>query len=568
MSYVIVLQGITVLLCLIYGVRPYVKHFIIGAVSVNAVIAACLFFPHLSGRSASYISVSELFLGGNLGILADSLSVTSIWVISVLSAIITCFSYGFFTKRLREFLCCFHALVFVLMLFICSNNLLQLYIFAELITIFTYFLIRFDSNSEAPSKFVQFLAANRFGNALILLALIFIHYTFNSLSFERLDDVIISNDTLLRQNEWSTFLLTAGVLIKTAQICSSRWIKTTMSAPLPAAIIIHTAIAMNVFIIIRLQNLFEYNELAQNILIVSGLATAVWCAVKALHSRSLNDMLAYSASSQIGLMVTACGFSAYGAALIIFAAYAFSKLLLFLSVGSVNYALSGETRLENMGGLFELLPKTYISFIIATISLINIPLLPSYYAKKQFISEIIAGNSPMYYSAVFAVLVASIFLCTCLFRIIYLIFHGETRVSEIDLAYVNENNHYINISLYISAFFALFSGVFFYYFVLTDVMWKDVFVLTYESYPSAIWAFSTANFAGIAGALFMCKNVRPANLDFCWKLNFLKKINIEALLCKIKKIHIRKPVSISFHIDNRLLLLIFFLLLFFQAVRG
>lgn len=564
-SYVIILQIITILLCAAYNFRSYIKYVVLCVVIMNAAIASYLFFSQLSNQSSFYIHMSRLFFDCDLGIFSDSLSVTVGWTVALISAIITCFSFGYFTKRLSSFLCRLHAMVLAIMLFICSNNLLQMCISAELVTTSMYFLICFNFKEELSRRLSQFLAANRFGNVLMLFALIFTWHAFKSLSFENLDDVIISNDALLRQNEWITYLLTISILIKTSQICASRWIKTTMEAPLPAAIVIHLAIAINIFIIVRLQNLFEYNELAQNILIVFGLATAVLCSIKALHSKLLSDMLAYSTNSQIGLMVAACGFSAYSSVIIIFITYTFSKLLLFLSVGSVGYALSGETRLENMGGLFEFLPKTYISFIIATISLINIPLLPSYYAKKQFILEVVSENSPMYYSVVFAILVMSIFTCTYLFRMIYLIFHGETHVSEVDIAYINENNSYINISLYASAFFAIFSGVFFYYFVLADVMWKDIFTLTYENYPSAVLAFSIANLAGGIGALFMCKNIKPISFDFVFKVNLSKCAH---LFHKVREICVLPHKNICYHGNNKLLLPIFFLLLFLKVLRG
>lgn len=569
MNYIIALQIAIILLCLGYHFHSKFKYVIIAFSAINALISTSALFTQLSDAVSQYTPLFKMIFDCDLGIWSDSLSISSVWIITTVSAIVTCFSIGYFKKCASVFLINLHALCLAMIFFVCSNNLQQMYIFAEIITIFSYLLIRFNSETKSQQEHIKFLVPNRAGNIFIIISLIFMLYSFKTLSFDEINNIIISNDTMLRQNEWITFLLAISLLIKTSQLFVSKWIKYTMLAPLPGAILIHIAIAMNIFIIIRVQNLFEYNELAQMLLIVFGLMTTAWCAFKAMYSRSLDSMLAYSTNSQIGLMIVACGFSAYGSAIILFVTYSFSKLLLFLAVGSVNYALSGETKIENMGGLFELLPKTYIAFTLATISMINLPLLSSYYAKKQFIEEITNGSVFMYYSAILIMLVASTFICVCLFRMIYLIFHGKTNVNEIDLAYLNEKNHYINVSLYISGFFAIFSGVFFYYFALTDVTWRDVFVFSYEKFPSATWAFSGANLIGIIGALYVCKSIKARSFDSSYKFNTVnyasavkRLIGIRDILCRTQQ----KLSCVSLRLDSRLFFLLFFVLLFLKVL--
>lgn len=569
MNYVITLQFITILLGLGCQFRSQFKFATLGLSTLNSIIATSVFLSQLSNATTHCTTLFGLPFNCDLGIYADSLGITSVWIISTVSTIITCFSIGYFTKRLTIFLSCLHTLALALMLFVCSNNLLQTYIFTEVITVFSCFLMHFNFNEKSSYKYTKFLIINRIGNAVMLLALILIQYAFKTLSFDEINGIIISNDTMLRQNEWTTLLLAFYILIKTSQIPFSRWMKYTMTAPVPGTIIIHVAIAMNIFTIIRMQNLFEYNESVQILFIIVGLTTAVWCAMKAMHAHSLNSMLAYSTNSQIGLMVAACGFSAYSTAMILFVTYVFSKLLLFSAIGSINYALSGETKIENMGGLFELLPKTYISFILATISMINIPLLSSYYAKKQFISEIANENILLYYSTILMMLVASIFICICLFRMIYLIFHGKTRVNEVDLGYLNENNHYINVSLYLSGFFAIFSGVFFYYFALTDIMWKDVFVSSYENFSSATWAFSIANLIGISGALYLYKAIKTQSFDVNFKFDIIKYLDLSKYhrgICDFLSNIGRKLSTIRIKFDHRLFFLLFFVVLFIRVL--
>jgi len=567
MTIVFLMQLLVLVLSVTHCFFSRLKNAILAFSALNAIVSLYVFFVHLNNPHSHYSCFMSLLFGCNLGISSNSLSIVLGTIVIVISSVISCFAYGFMRKKLEHFLCYLNALTLFVLVFVCSDNLFQAYIFYGLSSITAYFFIHFDNNTLI--KHNDYCVPNLIGNALILAALIAIKYNFNTLRFEDISNIIISSDIMLTRSEIITCLITFGLLIKSSQFLASRWIKTTMLAPLPSTILIQTMIAMNIFVIIWLQNLLDYSVISQTLLILFGIATSVWCAIKAMHAKSLNSMLAYSTNSQIGLMFMACGFSSYSSVIIIFATYSFSKLLLFLSVGSVQYSLSGENKIENMGGLFELLPKTYVAFIIAAISLINIPLLPSYYAKKQLIMEIVSSSSPMCYSAMFAMIISSIFLCICLFRMIYFIFHGHSHVDEVALAYVNEKNHYINIALYVSMFFALFSGVIFYYFVLTDVVWKEVFAFIYSSSTSSVWAFTIINIVGIVGSLFIYKGIKYKSFDFKYKIDIIQLSDIYAF---IEKISLRRLFvfnqKFSFYIDNKIFFLLFLMLLFLKVLRA
>jgi NADH-quinone oxidoreductase subunit L len=305
--------------------------------------------------------------------------------------------------------------------------------------------------------------------------------------------------------------MSLSILVKSGQFGSTTWLKNaTFSAPIPASALIHSAalLTAGMFIIIRLQNLFECSELVQNIIISAGLFCAVIYSAKAIFSGAIQEIFAYSSCSQVGLMIAACGFSACGAALILFVSHAFSKSSLLFSTGSVMHALSGERDIRNMGGLFELLPKTYITFVLAAASIIGVPLLPSYYAKKVLLNEIIGSNLSMCNTALVFIIAASILTSVYIFRIIYLIFHGKIKLTETSLSYLNEDENFIINSLYASVFFAIFSGVFFYYALYNDVFWTDVFAFSYAEDGRAVFYFSAVNFVGIIAAALICKSIK------------------------------------------------------------
>jgi NADH:ubiquinone oxidoreductase subunit 5 (subunit L)/multisubunit Na+/H+ antiporter MnhA subunit len=240
-------------------------------------------------------------------------------------------------------------------------------------------------------------------------------------------------------------------------------------------------------------------------------------SIKAIFAVGIEEMFTYSTCSHIGLMTAACGFSAYGAAEVLFVSHAFSKAALIFAMGAVVHALSGEQNMKSMGGLFELLPKTYIAFVLIIISLINIPLLPAYYAKKVLLNEIIGSNLSVYYVAIILVVIASFFTNIYFFRMIYVIFHGEIKLTETELAYLSEDEKFITYSLYTSVLPAIFSGVFFYYAAYNDVVWNDIFAFSYTEDGSALFAFSAVNFIGMAAAGLICKSIKP--MDFSLKFN-------------------------------------------------
>jgi NADH-quinone oxidoreductase subunit L len=435
--------------------------------------------------------------------------------VCTLTAIANFYSIGYVKKRLSVFLLYLNLFSLTTVLFAASGNLLQMFVFWEALTIVSYFLVAFGRRDFSREAAFKLLATHKFGDVGFIMAAIVIFHTFGSLSFTEINKFFVGNDVHLKRMEIASLLLLTSICVKSAQIGSTSWLKDAMSAPMPAAALMHssTLLTAGIFIIIRLQNLFECSELIQNITIWMGMFGAIVYATKAIFATSIEAMFAYSTCSQVGLMLTACGFSAYGAAEVLFVAHAFSKAALIFAMGSVVHALSGEQDIKSMGGLFELLPRTYIAFMLTVVSLISIPLLPSYYAKKVLLNEIIGSNLSIYHVAVILIILASILTSIYFFRMIYVIFHGEVKLTETSLAYLNEDEKFITYPLYVSVFFAIFSGVFFYYAAYNDVFWSDVFAFSYEEDESAALAFSVINFVGIVAAGLVCKSIKSVDLS-------------------------------------------------------
>ncbi|MDR1334643.1 MAG: hypothetical protein LBJ71_05485 [Holosporaceae bacterium] len=544
MEYVIWSQLVVLIVSFAYQKRSEndnLKYWVAALTLGTSVVATLVLLQQLSAPASKYLHIYNFLTNCcEFGLLSDSLSIVTAWVVCTITAIANFYSIGYVKKKLGDFLLYLNLFALTTVLFAASGNLLQMFIFWEALTIISYFLVAFNRKEFSLEAAFKLLATHKFGDIGFIISAIIIFYTFESFSFAEINKFFVGNDAHLEKMEIASILMLISICVKSAQIGSTSWLKNAMAAPMPAAALMHslTLPTAGIFIIIRLQNLFECSELIQNITIWIGMFGAVVYAIKAIFAINIEAMFTYSTCSQIGFTLAACGFSAYGAAEVLFVAHAFSKAALIFAMGSVVHALSGEQDIKSMGGLFELLPRTYITFVLTVASLISIPLLPSYYAKKVLLNEIISSNSPIYHIVVVLIILASILTSIYFFRMIYVIFHGEMKLTETSLAYLNEDERFIIYPLYVSVFFAIFSGVFFYYAAYNDVFWNDVFAFLYAEGESATLAFSVINFIGMIAAGLIYKSIKPVDLSL--KFSFkIKDSWKEAYALWIKNIDTR-----------------------------
>lgn len=521
---VVLLQIICILTSCVRNEKA--KYYIAGISCISAVIATMSFLAQIGIADSRYLILFKFFsindFDNSIGILYDSLSVVVIWVTCTITAITNFYSIGYIPKKTNSFLRLINLFSLFMTLFISSENLLQSYVFWELLSVISYFLIAFDEKPESLRAAFRTITMHKFGDIGFIIAMIMIFNIFGSLNFIEIEKnisvAVADKITLI------TLILLVSIFIKSAQIGATSWLKNAMKAPMPASALIHssTLVTAGIFVIIRLHALFNVAPSAQTIIIFVGCISALLCAIRAIFSDNIKLILAYSTCSQVGLMLVTCGFSAYCAAVILFVAHAFTKSLLFFSSGSVVSALSGEQNIEKMGALFELLPITYISFITATISMIGCPLLSYYYAKKAFLYSIANQASSLRSFAIFIFILVSLAGSIYLFRAIYHMFHGQSKLNEISLAYVNENNSFITKPLFFSMFFSVVSGILFYYGAYDNTFWNGIFPIIDESNVSVLFLYSITNVAGIIAAIFICKKIKTRN----WSLEYF--FNIDA----------------------------------------
>ena len=196
-----------------------------------------------------------------------------------------------------------------------------------------------------------------------------------------------------------------------------------MEAPTPISALLHAAtlVTSGVFLLARCSAIFEYTPVILQFIVFMGASTAFFAATVGLVQNDIKKVIAYSTCSQLGYMVFACGLSAYAVGIFHLANHAFFKALLFLASGCVIHAMNDEQDMRRFGGLTKLLPLTYASFFIGSLSLMGFPFMTGFYSK-DFILEVAYGS----YSSIgqFSFLLVQLVLCLPRFiAFVYCILH-------------------------------------------------------------------------------------------------------------------------------------------------
>uniref|UniRef100_A0AAT9ZU71 NAD(P)H-quinone oxidoreductase subunit 5, chloroplastic n=1 Tax=Phanera cardinalis TaxID=3078825 RepID=A0AAT9ZU71_9FABA len=320
-----------------------------------------------------------------------------------------------------------------------SSNLIQIYIFWELVGMCSYLLIGFwFTRPIAANACQKAFVTNRIGDFGFLLGILGLYRITGSLEFRDLFEIfknlISNNEVNLLFAILCSFLLFAGSVAKSAQFPLHIWLPDAMEGPTPISALIHAAtmVAAGIFLVARLLPLFVVIPYIMNGIALIGIITVVLGASLALAQKDIKRSLAYSTMSQLGYMMLALGMGSYRAALFHLITHAYSKALLFLGSGSiihsmeaiVGYSPDKSQNMVLMGGLKKHVPITKTAFLVGTLSLCGIPPFACFWSKDEIL------NNSWLYSPIFAIIAFSTAGLTAfyMFRIYLLIFEGHFNV--------------------------------------------------------------------------------------------------------------------------------------------
>uniref|UniRef100_UPI0030E41E94 NADH-plastoquinone oxidoreductase subunit 5 n=1 Tax=Camellia piquetiana TaxID=542746 RepID=UPI0030E41E94 len=320
-----------------------------------------------------------------------------------------------------------------------SSNLIQIYIFWELVGMSSYLLIGFwFTRPLAANACQKAFVTNRVGDFGLLLGILGFYWITGSFEFRDLFEIF---NNLIYNNEVNVLfvilcavLLFAGAVAKSAQFPLHVWLPDAMEGPTPISALIHAAtmVAAGIFLVARLLPLFIVIPYIMNLISLIGIITVFLGATLALAQKDIKRGLAYSTMSQLGYMMLALGMGSYRTALFHLITHAYSKALLFLGSGSVihsmetvvGYSPDKSQNMVLMGGLTKYVPITKTSFLLGTLSLCGIPPLACFWSKDEIL------NDSWLYSPLFAIIAWFTAGLTAfyMFRIYLLTFEGHLNV--------------------------------------------------------------------------------------------------------------------------------------------
>nr|YP_010724487.1 NADH dehydrogenase subunit F [Olsynium douglasii]WDW31614.1 NADH dehydrogenase subunit F [Olsynium douglasii] len=320
-----------------------------------------------------------------------------------------------------------------------SSNLIQIYIFWELVGMCSYLLIGFwFTRPIAASACQKAFVTNRIGDFGLLLGILGFYWITGSFEFRDLFEIV---KNLLHNNGVNSLFVTlcasflfVGAVTKSAQFPLHIWLPDAMEGPTPISALIHAAtmVAAGIFLVARLLPLFIVIPHIMNLISLIGIITVLLGATLALAQRDIKRSLAYSTMSQLGYIMLALGIGSYRAALFHLITHAYSKALLFLGSGSiihsmepiVGYSPEKSQNMILMGGLTRYVPITRITFLLGTLSLCGIPPLACFWSKDEILKD------SWLYSPIFAIIASFTAGLTAfyMFRMYLLTFDGYLRV--------------------------------------------------------------------------------------------------------------------------------------------
>nr|WRM54199.1 NADH dehydrogenase subunit 5 [Thalia dealbata] len=339
-----------------------------------------------------------------------------------------------------------------------SSNLIQIYIFWELVGMCSYLLIGFwFTRPTAASACQKAFVTNRVGDFGLLLGILGFYWITGSFEFRDLFEI---TNNLIHNNGVSSLFVTlcasllfAGAVAKSAQFPLHVWLPDAMEGPTPISALIHAAtmVAAGIFLVARLLPLFIFIPHIMNFISLIGIITVLLGATLALAQRDIKRSLAYSTMSQLGYIMLALGIGSYRAALFHLITHAYSKALLFLGSGSiihsmepiVGYSPDKSQNMVLMGGLRRYVPITRTTFLLGTLSICGIPPLACFWSKDEII------NDSWLYSPIFAIIACFTAGLTAfyMFRVYLLTFHGHLRVHFQNYS-STKNSSFYSISLW------------------------------------------------------------------------------------------------------------------------
>jgi len=419
---------------------------ILSLLGVATTMAFALLWSQIQGH-APYTRSFEWAAAGSfhltMGYIIDPLTTVMLAIVTTIALLVMIYTDGYMAHdpgyvRFYAYLSIFSASMLGLVI---SPNLVQVYIFWELVGMCSYLLIGFWYDRQASADACQkAFVVNRVGDFGLLLGILGLYWATGSFEFtvigERLEELVASGAIAGGLATLFGILVFLGPVAKSAQFPLHVWLPDAMEGPTPISALIHAAtmVAAGVFLIARMYPVFEPFPVVMNVIAWTGALTAFLGASIAITQNDIKKGLAYSTISQLGYMVMAMGSGAYSAGLFHLMTHAYFKAMLFLCSGSVihgmeavvghNPILAQDMRL--MGGLRKYMPITATTFLIGNLAICGIPPFAGFWSKDEILGLAFGANPALWLVGWLTAGITAFYM----FRMYFLTFEGKFRGTD------------------------------------------------------------------------------------------------------------------------------------------
>ena len=449
---------------------------IVTAISVLAALASfvvsLLIFSDVSanGPSAPYV-FHWLTIGQHtlsMGFEVTALNAMMMVVVTFVSTLVLLFSKGYMhgEPRFVVFYQYLSLFIFSMLGLVISPNLLQVYMFWELVGLCSFLLVGFwYFKPEAAAAAKKSFIVTRIGDVGFFIGIILLFVGTGTFEYSGIFQAVAAKQFLIDWMSPEAFITLVAILIfigavgKSAQFPLHTWLPDAMEGPTPVSALIHAAtmVAAGVYLVARSFPIFEAAPDALTVIGIIGAITAIFAALIGLTQNDIKRVVAYSTVSQLGYMMMALGVSAYVASVFHLMTHAFFKALLFLAAGAVIHAVHHNQDLRQMGGLWKKLPITGWTFLIGALALSGIPPFAGFWSKDEILlGAYESGNTVLFVLGLIAALCTAFYI----FRVFFMTFTGEFRGEKEVYDHAHESGPVMTIPLVLLAIMALVSGFF------------------------------------------------------------------------------------------------------------
>ncbi len=423
--------------------------FIMALMAIALGHSLAILWSQIQGH-APYTQMIEWAAAGSLhitmGYVIDPLAAMMLVVVTSVAFLVMLYTDGYMAHdpgyvRFYAYLSLFGSSMLGLVV---SPNLVQIYIFWELVGMCSYLLVGFwyDRKSAAEAAQKAFVT-NRVGDFGLLLGMVGLFWATGTFEFGEMGDRLteLVNSGLLSSGLAAilAILVFLGPVAKSAQFPLHVWLPDAMEGPTPISALIHAAtmVAAGVFLIARMFPVFEQLPIVMDIIAWTGGFTAFMGATIAITQNDIKKSLAYSTISQLGYMVMAMGVGAYSAGLFHLMTHAYFKAMLFLGSGSVIHGMEAVVGhdpnlaqdMRYMGGLRKYMPITGITFLIGCLAISGVPPFAGFWSKDEILGAVFHANPTLW---VLTWLTAGL-TAFYMFRMYFMTFEGQFRNVPADL---------------------------------------------------------------------------------------------------------------------------------------